>query len=275
MRRYTIFQTAEQADLKNPSLILNLREFQGRVQLSRLKGDDSWIDYSQTIYSSRYSREISAAEDLQVWLETYLEKAKNEGEINDFKVDENIEDVPVGVAAGNQAFFRGAQLSGWWPRAAALILDGIFAGLIANVLLYPVLAIAGIEQDPVDENATASEAMDAYFSDVFWKVALISIVLSFIVYIFYFGLAMARKGKYNGQSLGKQILGIRVVREDGKPVNFSYAVVRQILVIQILFGILMLPFLYIPTIINYLRPIWNKGNKALHDSIVKSRVVRD
>ena len=49
---------------------------------------------------------------------------------------------------------------------------------------------------------------------------------------------MARGGERNGQTLGKQIVGIRVIRDDGDPYNFGTAFVRQFLVIQLLFGVI-------------------------------------
>ena len=39
---------------------------------------------------------------------------------------------------------------------------------------------------------------------------------------------MARKGEHNGQTLGKQAAGIRVVRDDGRPIRLGFAVVREV-----------------------------------------------
>ena len=39
---------------------------------------------------------------------------------------------------------------------------------------------------------------------------------------YYTGLT-ARKGEYNGQTFGKQAAGIRVVRDDGRPIRLGFA----------------------------------------------------
>jgi uncharacterized RDD family membrane protein YckC len=77
----------------------------------------------------------------------------------------------------------------------------------------------------------------------------------------------------NGQTFGKMATGIRVVREDGSKITAGFAFVREVLVIGILFGYLSAILLYLPAIVNYLWPLWDPKNQALHDKIVKSRVV--
>ena len=39
---------------------------------------------------------------------------------------------------------------------------------------------------------------------------------------------MSRKGEHNGQTLGKQAAGIRVVRDDGRPIRLGFAVLREV-----------------------------------------------
>jgi uncharacterized RDD family membrane protein YckC len=43
----------------------------------------------------------------------------------------------------------------------------------------------------------------------------------------YAPLLMRRPGAHNGQTLGKQLTGIRVVREDGRPMTYGAAVLRE------------------------------------------------
>ena len=49
---------------------------------------------------------------------------------------------------------------------------------------------------------------------------------------------MSREGELNGRTWGMQATDIRVVRVDGEPMTFGFALVREILVKQILFGYL-------------------------------------
>ena len=48
---------------------------------------------------------------------------------------------------------------------------------------------------------------------------------------------MAREGAHNGQTWGKQIVGIRVVRDNGEPMDFGWSALREIVVKGLLFGV--------------------------------------
>lgn len=58
-----------------------------------------------------------------------------------------------------------------------------------------------------------------------------TVVPGVIVCVFWSGvyapLLMRRPGRRNGQSWGKQLVGIRVIRDDGKPIGFLYALLRE------------------------------------------------
>jgi uncharacterized RDD family membrane protein YckC len=95
-----------------------------------------------------------------------------------------------------------------------------------------------------------------------------------VVAIFYAPVLMKRPGRHNGQTWGKQALGIRVVHDTGEEVTFGYAMLREIAVKYLLFNFVGGFFFSIPTIIDYLWPLWDDSNRALHDMIVKSHVVR-
>ena len=83
---------------------------------------------------------------------------------------------------------------------------------------------------------------------------------------------MAREGEQNGQSLGKQALGITVSRDTGESVTFGYALLRQFVVIYLLFQVLGVLLLWLPWLLDVLWPLWDRENRALHDMIVKSHV---
>ena len=53
----------------------------------------------------------------------------------------------------------------------------------------------------------------------------------------YYPVFMQRPGARNGQSPGKQVAGIRVVRDRGEPMNYGWALLRQFVVIQLLFAV--------------------------------------
>ena len=62
---------------------------------------------------------------------------------------------------------------------------------------------------------------------------LFSTLIATAVALFYAPFYMART---NGQTLGKQLMGIRVIRADGKPVDFLWSVWREVVVKAFLFA---------------------------------------
>jgi uncharacterized RDD family membrane protein YckC len=144
--------------------------------------------------------------------------------------------------------WAGAPLSGWWRRVGAYILDGIFTALL--IWLGSGLIVAGSE-----------------------AAGVILFFVGLVVAFFYFPITMAREGAPNGQSLGKQILSIRVVRDDGEPVSFGFALLRQFVVFYLLFQVIGSVLLGIPWLLDVLWPLWDSEHRALHDMMVKSHVV--
>jgi uncharacterized RDD family membrane protein YckC len=85
---------------------------------------------------------------------------------------------------------------------------------------------------------------------------------------------MMREGENNGQTFGKQALGIRVVREDGRAFDAGTAAIREIVIKQLLFGTAGAFLLFVPTLVDYLWPLWDERNQALHDKIASTYVVK-
>jgi uncharacterized RDD family membrane protein YckC len=77
----------------------------------------------------------------------------------------------------------------------------------------------------------------------------------------------------NGQTLGRMATGIRVVRAKGGQMTFGFAMVREVVVKALLFGILSAMTFGIATLLDVLWPLWDEENRALHDLIVDTRVV--
>jgi uncharacterized RDD family membrane protein YckC len=90
----------------------------------------------------------------------------------------------------------------------------------------------------------------------------------------YYPLLMIREGRRNGQTLGKQVAEIRVVQESGEPFTYGPAVLREFAVKYLLMGTIGGFLLAIPTLLNYLWPLWDEQNRALHDMLASTRVVQ-
>src|SRR4051794_32942201 len=92
----------------------------------------------------------------------------------------------------------GAPLAGWGSRVGAALLDGL-------ILLVPVAAIVAIA-------IVIAQGSDAG--------AVVAVIIGFLAYafavLFYAPVLMMRDGPRNGQTWGKQIVGIRVIRDNGE-----------------------------------------------------------
>jgi uncharacterized RDD family membrane protein YckC len=149
--------------------------------------------------------------------------------------------------------FGDVELATWWSRVGAALLDALF-------LAIPFLV--GIPFAAADATGLHAVAGVLFIAGAVWG------------WFVYYPVFMARAGERNGQSPGKQIVGIRVVRDGGEPVNYGWALLRQFVVIYLLFGVLGGFFFGIPILLDYLWPLWDESNRALHDMIVSTHVVR-
>src|SRR6478735_11323100 len=134
--------------------------------------------------------------------------------------------------------------AGWWSRVAAQILDWIIVSIIPIVLYFIVLN---------------SNDVGPYL--------LSGLIL--LVGAIYYALTIGRSGENNGQTIGMQVVNIRIVRETGEPMTAGTAILRETLVKGILMAIC-----FIVTILNYLAPLWDDRNQAWHDKIVNTLVVQ-
>jgi uncharacterized RDD family membrane protein YckC len=90
---------------------------------------------------------------------------------------------------------------------------------------------------------------------------------------FAFAMLLARPGRHNGQSIGKQVARIRVAPVDGGQVTFGRAVSREVLWKGFMIGFLG-GLLVIPSLLNLMWPLFDDGHRALHDKAARTIVVR-
>jgi uncharacterized RDD family membrane protein YckC len=155
------------------------------------------------------------------------------------------------------------QLSGWWRRAGALIIDGIVVSLIAGIFFAVFAAFAGAGFLVGDTTGYIA----AVLAILGWGICVL------IAALVYAPLMMART---NGKTLGRMACGIRVVRPNGQPISFGYATVREVLVKWLLFGVIANSFTFgLAALVDYLWPLWDEENRALHDFVVNSRTILD
>ena len=151
--------------------------------------------------------------------------------------------------------------AGWWRRAGSTVVDGLVIALLAAALL--IALIAGL-----------SASLD---DSVSWGIGVFLAVLvcaacAFVAAAVYAAWMTART---NGRTLGRMALGIRVTRVDGAPMTFKRAFVREAVIKWGLFyGLGGLLTLGILPLVDVLWPLWDEQNRALHDLLARTLVVR-
>jgi uncharacterized RDD family membrane protein YckC len=148
------------------------------------------------------------------------------------------------------------QLASWGSRVAATLIDWLI--LLVPVVLLTVIVVAIAAGSDTGAIVTGGLGVLAYL----------------IVALMYAPLLMARKGEHNGQTWGKQALGITVVRDNGDPVGFGFAALREIVVKGLLVGIASSIIPFIPWFLDNFWPLWDDQNRALHDMVCSTHVVQ-
>ena len=139
----------------------------------------------------------------------------------------------------------------WLERVGAAVIDGLVRLAIAFVLIFIVaLATSG------DQDVTTIAVLVAMWG----------------LLPFYAPILMAR---WDGQTIGHRAVGTRIVNSDGSSISGRRSVVREVLVKHLLIdlggGVLTLGIF---SLVNYLWPLWDDKNEALHDKMCSTRVVK-
>lgn len=144
------------------------------------------------------------------------------------------------------------ELATWGVRAWAYLIDLLVFFGICTALAAAALIAEG----------DTDEARDLA------RVLALSIGLPLI--LLYAPLLLMRDGERNGQTLGKQAMRIRVVREDGSPVTLGNGLMREVIGRQ-----LLVAFTYgLYAVLDYGWPLWDRPRQCLHDKVAQTRVVR-
>jgi uncharacterized RDD family membrane protein YckC len=135
----------------------------------------------------------------------------------------------------------------WGLRLAGYLLD--------SVLLVPLYVVAGV---------TAGLSSDPNTGETNGAVVVVTVVAYVAAFAFVIWNQVIRQGR-TGQSLGKQWVGIRLVREeDGRPLGAGLTFGRSLL--HILDAL--------PCYLGFFWPLWDAKRQTFADKIVKSVVVR-
>ncbi len=145
----------------------------------------------------------------------------------------------------------GQVLAGRWRRLGATAVDAV---LVPSLTVLLVMAFEVME-DPED------------FTSAWWMWWVL--LLAVASYLILNGHGLAR----NGQTLGKRLFGIAVVRADAsEPAPFWKLICVRAPFFPLLFVVIYPPLIVLPLL--DLLPILGKSRRCLHDRAAGTRVVR-
>jgi uncharacterized RDD family membrane protein YckC len=107
-------------------------------------------------------------------------------------------------------------LAGFGPRALAWFLDNLILGVASTILL--ILVIAAMSDTIFGRGSGGGHGM-LVFMVLVGVVLLFSPVFYYVLFEYF----------WNGQTLGKRWLGIRVIRRGGLPLGFGQVLIRNLL----------------------------------------------
>jgi uncharacterized RDD family membrane protein YckC len=147
-------------------------------------------------------------------------------------------------------------------RFLAVAIDHFIQYLAIFLIAWFVLSVAGYGTADVPETA------DKMFTEMpKWTVAILIIVL-FLIFAGYF---IVFEWLWNGQTPGKRMLKLRVIREDGRPLTLWEAIARNLLRIGDAVPGFVLPVYSVGLIVIFLSP----RDQRLGDIFAGTVVVRE
>jgi uncharacterized RDD family membrane protein YckC len=164
----------------------------------------------------------------------------------------------VQVATGESVAFS-YELAGLGSRFLAVFIDTVLQLCVLLFLTFAFLLVASYVAPGVSGSPTAGSA----------KLARSILMAAAILggFVLFFGYFIVFETLWNGRTPGKRMLGIRVVRDGGFPVDFTSALIRNVVrVVEVALGAYA-----ISAISALLSPL----NRRLGDFAAGTLVVRD
>jgi uncharacterized RDD family membrane protein YckC len=157
------------------------------------------------------------------------------------------------------------ELAEYSARAGAAVIDFLVKAVVAVAILIAAGAAFGIGFFAGDYKGGIIASL----------VAFILAMLAFAVAsLLYEPVYMART---NGQTLGKQLTHCRVVRTSGEPMDFAWAMLREVVIKWLAIGVVgngITAGFPVATLLDNLWPLWDAERRALHDFAASTRVVK-
>ena len=163
---------------------------------------------------------------------------------------------------------HGYTLATWLQRLVAHLIDRLIVGAIILAGLLGVtaawIASTGNGKPEFDWGQFNGVTLEAWWG---WALATAAAV-AFLIYAIWFLSALG-----GGQTPGKQVVGVRVMRTNGEPFDWGHTFLREFFIEWIVVGFLSAMTGGIFYVVNYVWPLWDKDRQALHDKMVETLVV--
>ncbi|PJF30531.1 MAG: hypothetical protein CUN52_03990 [Phototrophicales bacterium] len=137
------------------------------------------------------------------------------------------------------------RLAEGWQRFMAYVIDNIILNAIFTIF-YQMARVR-----IMNEATSQQEAM---------TIATVYVLIGLTIYISY----QVVSGMFGGQTIGKMVMGIRVIRQNGQPLRFSDATVRAFMYLfnNITFGI------------GFIWGLIDEKRQGWHDKVAKTLVIK-
>ncbi len=157
-------------------------------------------------------------------------------------------------------------LASYGQRVGAWALD--FIGSILTKFLLIIVVLALVLRIVLSGFGSILEVPDWPTTYLIVTAVVIGIGIGYIVWwLFALG---------HGQTPGKQIMGIRVIKDNGERSEWGYTFLREFVVKFLLLGFLSQVTFGIAWLVDYLWPLWDRSKKVqtLHDKLLRTIVVK-
>jgi uncharacterized RDD family membrane protein YckC len=194
-------------------------------------------DYSRTEIpeATETDKHTASGKASDAYNNTYQENQADDKEIKDHRQEAEI---PLSPLAGEQRY------AGFWMRFWAYIVDLIVVFSLTGLIVKPFTMI------------------DSFREATLWLWS-VSGLLGGVIFFAYF-LFMT---KWRGQTLGKMIFGLRVIRKDGERLSWSDTLIREV-VGRFIHRLLFLFFLYAVV-------AFTTRKQGLHDMFADTLVIHE
>jgi len=167
------------------------------------------------------------------------------------------------------------ELASWGARFGAMLIDHLLRLAIAVAITVIGFVLIADHPFSVAEgwegwNESQPPPVDAIGgSNGIWLV-LAAIGVYYLSALIY---APAFMTAWRGATPGKRMVGIRVIREDGRDLGFGGSFLREPIIKGLVINIIGGTFVLIP-LVNYLWPLWDRECRAGHDFMARTRVIK-